>query len=283
MSEATQATAKRVAVITGASGGIGSETARVFAARGYDLVLLDYNEETLSSLEQSLNGTTSVLAIAGDLADLAWCEQAIETAAKRFGKIDVLVNMAAWREIVTMTEISIESWQRTIDICLTAPAFLSRWCALHMPAGGAIINISSLNAKLCAGLAPAYSAAKGGLDSLTYDLAALYGPRGVRVVGVALGAIDTALSHDVDGTNDADNTDADTANADGGTTLRAYGEGIIPLRRYGTAEEAALAIAWMASSEASYLTGTVVELDGGWGHHSLPHGWKKKQFPTEYK
>lgn len=268
-----------VAVLTGAAGGIGEATARIFAERGYDLVLLDNRAAHLKALADSLNNSTQVLALDGNLADLAWCEGAVEAAAARFGKLDVLVNLAAWREITTMAKISLDSWQRTLDVCLTAPAFLARWCARHMPAGGAIVNISSLNAHQSAGNAPAYVAAKGGLESLSHELAALYGPRGIRVVAVALGAIDTALSHDVEAGAGKAKAGAEDL---GGDSLRAFGEDMIPLRRFGTADEAARAIAWLASPEASYLTGTTVELDGGWGRHHLPHKWKKAQFPEEF-
>lgn len=279
MSETTRTGARRVAVLTGAAGGIGAVTAQVLAERGYDLVLLDNDEGRLQALSASLEGKTSVLVLAGSLTDFAWCEKAMDEAAKRFGRLDVLVNLAAWREITTMTNISLESWQRTIDICLTAPAFLARWCAPHMPAGSSIINISSLNSRQSSGNAPAYVAAKGGLESLTHELAALYGPRGIRAVAVALGAIDTAMSHDlVAGAEKSGEAPSDVV----GDSLEAFANEMIPLRRFGTAEEAAHAIAWIASPEASYLTGTTIELDGGWGHHHLPHKWKKAQFPEEF-
>jgi 3-oxoacyl-[acyl-carrier protein] reductase len=269
MTDSPRKKSKRVAFITGAAGGIGAETARVFAAQNYDLALLDCDGDGLENLQNRLGDDARVLPLRGDLSDLEWCERAVETAAQTFGQIDVLVNLAAWREITTMTQISMESWQRTLDICLTAPAFLARWCATHMTAGSAIINISSLNARQSAGLAPAYVAAKGGLESLTHELAALYGPRGVRVVGLALGAIDTALSGDYAKANEED-------------ALRTFAENMIPLRRYGTASEAARAIAWLASPEASYLTGTTIEMNGGWAHHHLPHDLKHEQFPGEF-
>lgn len=269
MPDAKPKTENRVALITGAAGGIGVETARAFHAQNYDLALLDCNANGLSELAKSLKGGARVLPLCGDLSDLEWCEHSVETTAERFGRVDIVVNLAAWRELTTMSKISVASWRRTLDICLTAPAFLSRWCAPHMRAGSAIINISSLNARQSAGIAPAYVAAKGGLESLTHELAALYGPRGIRAVGLALGAIDTALSADYAKENEVD-------------VMREFSENMIPLRRYGTALEAARAIAWLASPEASYFTGTTIEMDGGWAHHHLPHDFKQQQFPTEF-
>ena len=268
--------ARRVAVLTGAAGGIGAETASVFAEQGYDLALLDCANESLLSLRHSLSDKCDIQSYSGDLADLTWCENTVSAIASHFGHIDALINLAAWREIVTMNTISAQSWQRTLDVCLTSPAFLARWCAAHMSSGGAIINVSSLNARQSTGMAPAYVAAKGGLEALTHELAALYGPRGIRVAGIALGAIDTALSHDL-----AAGADSDAQKV--GDGVRHCAEGMIPLRRYGTAQEAASAIAWLASSSAAYLTGTTIEYDGGWGHHHLPHEWKSKLMPSEFE
>src|SRR5206468_5769259 len=114
------------------------------------------------------------------------------------GRIDVLINNAAWRDLVTMRSISLDSWERTLRICLTAPAFFARAVARDMEKRrhGVIINVSSIMSQHASGIAPAYVAAKGGLDALTYDLAALYGPMGIRVVGVSPGAVDTELGKD---------------------------------------------------------------------------------------
>jgi 3-oxoacyl-[acyl-carrier protein] reductase len=280
MSNEARSEAQRVAVLTGAAGGIGEVTARLFAARNYDLVLLDCAADRLDSLAADLQNQCEILPLSGDLGDLGWCEAAIDTATQKFGRIDVLVNLAAWREITTMTTISLQSWERTLNICLTSPAFLARWCAAHMKPGSAIINISSLNARQSTGMAPAYVAAKGGLEALSHELAALYGPRGIRVVGLALGAIDTAMSHDVVSKSE-DGPPAAEAPAEA-ASLRAFAEDMIPLRRFGTAEEAAQAIAWLASTDASYCTGTTIELDGGWGHHHFPHRWKQQLCPSEF-
>ena len=181
-----------VALITGAAGGIGAATACEFALRGHSLALVDCDRQSLDRVIAQIRSLGSeVQGLVGDLADLAFAEQAVQEAAAHFGRIDVLVNGAIWREIVTMREISVESWERTLRVGLTTPAFLARWVARVMETrqGGVIVNVSSMMSQQSTGFAPAYVACKGGLESLTYDLAALYGSKGIRVVAISPGAI----------------------------------------------------------------------------------------------
>jgi NAD(P)-dependent dehydrogenase (short-subunit alcohol dehydrogenase family) len=262
-----------VALITGAAGGIGAATACEFAKRNYSLALLDCDRESLDRVIVEIRTLGSeATGIVGDLADLAFAEQAVQEAVAHFGRIDVLVNGAIWREIVTMREISVESWERTIRVGLTTPAFLARWVARIMETrqGGVIVNVSSMMSQQSTGFAPAYVACKGALESLTYDLAALYGSRNIRVVAISPGAIDTSLSRDYgnpDGTEQA---------------LRKYSESMSMLGRWGAPQEVARAIVWIASDQASYLTGTTLVLDGGWMRSHLPSDLKHRLFPEQF-
>lgn len=252
----------RVAIITGAAGGIGAATVQRLLADGYATALVDCNAAALQALAQRLNANADrCLLLPGDLADMAFVESIAPRTIARFSSIDALVNNAAWRELVTMRDISPQSWQRTLDVCLTAPAFLSREVAKHFETRGrgVIVNVSSIMAQQAAGFAPAYVACKGAIESLTYDLAALYGPHGVRVVAISPGAIDTPLSHDVEGSHAPSTKD-----------LRGFAESMAMLGRFGRADEVAAAIAWVASDDASYLTGVTLTLDGGWSRHHLP-------------
>ncbi|HWL07539.1 MAG TPA: SDR family oxidoreductase [Planctomicrobium sp.] len=261
-----------VAFITGASRGIGAETAREFARHGYDCVLVADESDRLDEVAFSLKALDAKTLIChGDLYDLDFARHSVERCQEQWGRIDVLVNNAAWREIVTMRRIELSSWEKTLRICLTVPAFLARWCAEVMePTGrGVILNVSSIQSRFTSGISPAYIAAKGGLDSLTYELAALYGAAGIRVLSVNPGAIDTDLSKN-HGSIKSDES------------LRNYVEGMIPLGRYGNPEEIAKTLIMLASDSASYLTGTCIEIDGGWSHQCTPYALKQMQMPEEF-
>jgi 3-oxoacyl-[acyl-carrier protein] reductase len=202
--------------------------------------------------------------MAGDLADLDFAESAVRQVAARFGRLDVLVNNAAARELTTMREVTPAEWDRAIRVCLTAPAFMARWAAEEMEAGGGgvIVNVGSMMARQAHGVSPAYVSCKGAMESLTYDLAALYGPVGIRVVTVAPGAIDTAMSQVYEGNGPGGQASEDP--------VREFSESMTMLGRWGRPEEVARAVAWVASDEASYLTGATLVLDGGWSRMHMP-------------
>ena len=265
-----------VALVTGASRGIGAAAALEFARQGHRVALVGRDVEQLADTARQVEACGSeALILAGDLADLTFAESCVSQVVARWGRIDVLVNNAAWREVVTMRTISVESWERTIRVCLTTPAFLARWAAEDMQRrnAGVIINVSSMMSRQAAGICPAYIACKGAMDSLTCELASLYGPVGVRVLAINPGAIDTDMSRDFPTSDPA---------AHPVDPVRQFSEDMIMLRRWGTPEEIGRVIAWMASDSASYLTGTTVLVDGGWQHQHFPHSLKHQQFPKEF-
>src|SRR4051794_17150461 len=191
---------KPVVLITGASGGIGAATALEFSKRGYLTAIGGTDRGNLESVAgNAAQYGAEPLILVGDLAEFAFAESMVRETVAKWGRIDVLVNNAAWREVTTMRSISFESWERTIRICLTAPAFLARWAAegMEQRRSGVIVNVSSLMSRQASGNCPAYVACKGALDSLTYELASLYGPSGIRVVSVNPGAVDTVLSQNL--------------------------------------------------------------------------------------
>jgi NAD(P)-dependent dehydrogenase (short-subunit alcohol dehydrogenase family) len=263
-----------VVLITGASRGIGAATAQQFAEAGYCVAMVATSAESLQSLADGLTAAGHPsLALPGDLSDLNFAKKAVDETIAAFGRLDVLVNNAASRELASMRRMTPESWDHTLRVCLTAPAFLSRWAAADMEkrSRGAIINISSMMSQQAAGISPAYLASKGGLDALTYELASLYGPSGIRVVGLQPGAIDTEMSREL-GNSSGPRDDA-----------RAYSEDMIMLGRWGAPEEIARVILFLASDGASYITGTTIVADGGWVHQHFPLSLKRREFPDDYK
>lgn len=266
------------AIITGASSGIGKATAMAFAKAGYALTLIDIAEHALDECVGEIKAevqSAKVLPIGGDLADINFALNIAEKSYKRWQRIDVLINNAAWRTIETMRNITPENWKRTTDVCLMAPAFLCREVAKFMEQDqtpGTIINISSVMSKRAGGYSPAYVAAKGGIESLTRELAALYGPSGIRVVSICPGNVRTPLNEDL----------KDDAHRDISKDLVNHVENLTPLNRSAGASEIAEALLWLASAKASFITGTSIVIDGGFSTNFNSYQLKKLQFPKEF-
>ena len=253
---------RRTALVTGATTGIGAAIAAELVAAGYRLCITGLDQAELSAAAATLPPDT--FAVAGDLADTAFVQSLVPAVRAAGIEIDLLVNNAAWRDLRSMRDIDMDSWERTLRVCLTAPTFLARDVAKGMESrGGVIINISSITANRGYGGATAYIAAKAGLDAVTRDLAILYGGSGVRVIGVAPGAVDTALS-------------ADIADGDLAAAVRNFSVDMIPAGRWANPVEVARTVVALASDDFAYLTGTTITLDGGWSAALYPQSLRDK-------
>jgi NAD(P)-dependent dehydrogenase (short-subunit alcohol dehydrogenase family) len=267
----------KVALITGGSKGIGRQTALAFANAGYDVAITARDDASLQKLKQEIQTlyNKDCLVVAGDLSDTAFMQSVPESVLKQFDRIDVLINNAAWRTIETMRCIDLATWEKTLRICITAPAFLAKYCAAAMEErkmNGVIINISSIMSQQAGGNSPAYIACKGALESLTKELAITYGRSGIRVVCLQPGFIDTEMSNDyVSGNGD---------NISGKMTKELLEK--TPLGRAGTPEDISQTIVWLASPNAAYITGCNLAIDGGLSHNFNSYPIKKLQFPNEY-
>jgi hypothetical protein len=239
----------KATVITGGDSGIGRAVAIAFAREGAD-VLISYLSEDADARDTAKlvedAGRRTVL-VAGDLADPAHCRKVVDTAVEEFGRIDVLVNNAAYQMTHdTVEEISDEEWQYTFDVNITAMFRLVRAALPHLGMGASIINTSSINSDMPRPTLLPYATTKGAIANFTAGLAQLLGDRGIRVNAVAPGPIWTPL---IPSSMPPEHVDEFGKNS--------------PLGRPGQPAEVAPAFVLLASDEASYISGAIIPVTGG--------------------
>jgi 3-oxoacyl-[acyl-carrier protein] reductase len=239
----------RVAIVTGSSSGIGRAVAAELLARGMSVVVTSRSQERADATAAELG--EDAFGVGAELRDPAAPAALVERALARFGRLDVLVNNAGAGQVAESETLAVEDWQRIIDLDLTAAFLCAQAAARPMLAAGrgVIVNISSLAGHIGLPRRAAYTAAKHGLEGLTKTLAVEWARRGVRVVSVAPAYVATEL---LAGTSKA-----------GGFTLDDVA-GRTPMRRLAEPEEVARTVAFLASDDASFVTGSSVRVDGGW-------------------
>jgi NAD(P)-dependent dehydrogenase (short-subunit alcohol dehydrogenase family) len=241
-----------VMLITGGGRGIGAATARLAAERGYS-VCINYLRNGDSAQKLLADLGKKAIAVQGDVASEADVVRLFKTVDQKLGRLDVLVNNAGIVDRSSRVEaMSAERIQRMLAINVTgsflcAREAVKRMSTRHGGKGGAIVNVSSMAAKLGgAGDYVDYAASKGALDTLTVGLAREVGAEGIRVNGVRPGVIRTEIH---------------ATSGDPGRVERIGSAA--PLQRAGEAEEVARTILWLASGEASYITGALLDVSGG--------------------
>ena len=234
----------KVAIVTGAAQGIGKAIAGKLAGAGAKVFILDYNIEVAEkTAEEMRQKGLDCIAKKCDVSDVPFTQNLAREIIAEVGKIDILVNNAGIVQNKPVWELTEADWDRVMSVNLRGPFFLTQVIFQHMmeQRDGAIINIASLSAERGGKFAGInYSCSKGGVIAMTKSLALVGGEYGIRVNAIAPGLIKTAMGDQLNF-----NTDA------------------IPLGRLGEADEVGDAVLFLASNASSYVSGTILDLNGG--------------------
>jgi NAD(P)-dependent dehydrogenase (short-subunit alcohol dehydrogenase family) len=245
----------KVALITGGGTGIGAACARAFAQEGAAVVITGRRKDVLENVVREIEKANGrALAVAGSVTDEPHARSAVAQAVRTFGKLDVLVNNAGVGEFgKVLHETDEATWNEMLEINLTGTYRMIKAAVPEMikAGGGSIVNVSSIASLVGIPMIAAYSASKGGMDALTRCVAMDYAQQKIRCNSVCPGLVDTPMAAGL-----IENKDALAQ------IMTAY-----PLGRYGTPEEVAKLILYLASDESAWMTGTVIPIDGGMTAH----------------
>jgi len=248
MSNTNQLTGK-VAFVQGGSRGIGAAIVKRLARDGAAVAFTYVSSaDKAKAVAQEIEAAGGrALAIHADSSDAAAVQQAIQAAAKAFGRIDILVNNAGVLALAPVEDFKLEDFDRTVAVNVRSVFVATQEAARHMGEGGRIITIGSTNAdRMPFAGGAVYAMSKAAIVGLTKGLARDLGPRGITVNNVQPGPVDT---------------DMNPANSDFADTLK----GLMAVGRYGKDEEIASFVAYLAGPEAGYITGASLTIDGGFG------------------
>ncbi len=242
----------KTALVTGAGSGIGRGIAVALAAQNASVAVTDINEEWMAEVTAEIKGVKT-LSLQLDVADQSSAERAVQRVISEWDELDILVNNVGMRDRRTIDEVEATDFEALLQVNLTAVYALSRSAAAFMRAqhGGRIINMSALASAVGLPHGPSYAASKGGLEALTRMLSVSLGQYGITVNAISPGYFAT----ETNATMQADET------------LRHKLEDRTSLRRWGQPHEIAGAAVFLASDEASYITGQVLTVDGGCVSH----------------
>ncbi|WP_020498780.1 SDR family NAD(P)-dependent oxidoreductase [Sciscionella marina] len=244
----------KVALITGATGGIGQATAELFAREGAGLIVADLDHDTTDKLAARLKAEgAEVLAVRLDVRAPENWDEAIDLASRRFGRLDILVNLAGVVDWPGIEDTTKDDWDRVVAVNQTGTWLGMKTAMPLLRASGnaSVINTSSVLGLIGSGAAAAYQATKGAVRLLTKTAAVEYATRGVRVNSVHPGVVATPMIQDL----------LDEQGDQQSDILRT------PMRRAGGPDEIAPAMLFLASDESSFVTGTELVVDGGLTAH----------------
>lgn len=244
----------KIALVTGAKQGMGKSHAIMLAKQGAKVVLTDTNQEECQVVaDEIISNGGEAIAFKMDVLSLEEINTVFDKVIEKWGRIDILVNNAGIYKSKEALEITEEDWDQTIDINLKGQFFCAQRAAKEMKKtkGGKIINIASIaSGQVGKGVygGSHYTASKGGIIGMTETLAIEWAPLGININVIGPGAIDTPMVH---------SSQIPKEQLDGLLSQ-------IPLKRMGNPEEVSAAVVFLASDEASYITGATFFVDGGW-------------------
>jgi NAD(P)-dependent dehydrogenase (short-subunit alcohol dehydrogenase family) len=248
----------RVAIVTGAASGIGAASAKLFAAEGAKLALVDQNEVGLKKVASEIKARGgSAITITADVSSNSKARAGVARVVKRWGRIDVLLTAAGASTGGTVDSIDEAAWDRTFAINVKGTYLWIHYAIRHMIAAkaGAIVTIGSQLAQSSPGKNAAYVASKGAIASLTKTIAVDHALQGIRVNALMPGVIDTPMpARSLKRYADPE-------------AMKAYWKERHPMGRIGQPEEVARAALFLASDDSSFVTGTLLFVDGGWTAH----------------
>ena len=250
---------KKIAFVTGAGSGIGEAIARLFAQRGSHIVLADLREDAVQRVAreiQAAGGSTRVQQL--DVAEEAQVKAAIEQVATLEGRLDILVNNAGISHVGSLLETSLEDWERVMRVNVRGVFLCAREGVRQMlsqsPRGGVIINMVSVAAMIGIERRLPYCASKGAVLALTRSIAIDFATQGIRCNAICPGTVHTSFVEGYLARNFAGREDE----------VRQQLHARQPIGRMGQPDEIAHAALYLASDEATFVTGSALVIDGGW-------------------
>ena len=250
----------KVALVTGGGGGVGEAAAKLFWDEGAQVMLVDVNQEAAATVARNIDPEGSRMAFtAADLSKEPEAERTVRETVKRFGKIDVLANIAAVRVHGPITEVTAESWDFVIGVNLLAVAFCSKFATIEMArnGGGSIVNVSSANATVGRKGMAQYDATKNAVLALTRSMACDHADDNIRVNAISPGPTLTQFHV----RNRVKKTGETMEEAE--AAMRAAGAPHTLMKRQAEPIEQAYALLFLACHESSYVTGANFAIDGG--------------------
>ncbi|MBP2000736.1 NAD(P)-dependent dehydrogenase (short-subunit alcohol dehydrogenase family) [Paenibacillus shirakamiensis] len=239
----------KVAIVTGGASGIGEATVRLFAQEGAKVVIADFAPHGQTVADELKQNGQEALFVKTDVTSETDVQHLITASVEAFGRVDILFANAGIAKDGIADQLTLDAWTKTIDINLTGVFLSDKYFieqVLKQGDGGVIVNCGSIHSHVGKGSVTAYAAAKGGVKLLTQTLGIDYAQKGIRVNAICPGYIDTPLLKEAD------------------ASIKQHLAGLHPMGRLGRPEEVAKSVLFLASEDASFITGTTLLVDGGY-------------------